>query len=278
MRVKLMAGLAALALSVPALAAPGAQENAAAAAAWARGQQMFAYDQAAWHASDAFQADIARESRDLAALVREEGLAGYDVEPEAGGALRATFYGRRQAEPHAVARYVVAAGKVAGGGFVRRGEESALSPLALRLIAARDLALAAMQQGDHPLCSADQPNTLVLPPDEDDVISAYVLTATTQAGVYPAGGHYRFDVGADGKLAGERRFMKSCFPVDYRKQGGKVAEGLFLTHLLDPQPTEIHAFVRLNIPAELYVATVGNGAIWKVGPDRVTYVSDVPRK
>jgi hypothetical protein len=96
MRVKLMAGLAALALSVPALAAPGAQENAAAAAAWARGQQMFAYDQAAWHASDAFQADIARESRDLAALVREEGLAGYVVEPEAGGALppRSTGAGR----------------------------------------------------------------------------------------------------------------------------------------------------------------------------------------
>ena len=270
----IVAALAAL-LAAPVHAKPTEAEFAAAKAAETRGNLMFDYDQAAWHATDAFMDEVSKSGRDLDRLAKEEGLAGYIVEPGETGALIATFFGRKGDALHAVARYTVKGSTVTGGGFVKAGDDPALSPLAQRMIAARDVAFDAGAQGDHGLCSRETPNTLALPPDENGVISAYILTATRTTGIYPAGGHFRFDVGPDGKLVGERRFMKGCFTVDYRQQDGKTPAGVFLTHLLDPQPTEIHVFVSRNIPIGLYVGTEANNAVWEVEKGHIKYVSDV---
>lgn len=265
--------------AMPAMAKPAEIELQSADAAQVRGRQMFAYDQAAWHGTDAFRADIARAGLDLQGLAAERGLAGYIVEPGEGGELLTTFYGDQGGSLQALARYRVVGGKVVGGGLLGLDADSGLSPLAVRMIGARQLALATMAVGDHGLCSPDRPNTLILPPDAAGVISAYVLTSNTQAGVYPAGGHYRFDIGADGKLAGERRFMNACFPLDFRpNRKGDRPDAIFLTHLLDPQPTEIHVFVSLNIPVALGVITVANKAVWMVSRGSVAHAGDAPAK
>ncbi|MDR2858569.1 MAG: hypothetical protein LBV50_12100 [Novosphingobium sp.] len=258
-------------------AAPTAQELAAVSEAEQRGAEMFAYDQAAWHATDRFQEDIGRRGTSIDAL-QAQGLGGYIVEPDAGGVLLTTFYGQRDGRRFAIARYTVNGSTVMAGGFVEADGDRGLSLLAGRMIDAREKAMAARREPNHGLCSQSPANSLVLPPRPDGTLSVYILTSTVTADVYPAGGHYRFDFDAGGKLVGERRFMNSCFDIDSRMKDGKRPAGVFVTHLLDPQPTEIHAFVSRNIPVKLSVATVGNNAIWDVSQGHIAYVRDIPRK
>lgn len=270
------AALGGLFVGAPAaLGAPTAEERAAAAEAEKRGGAMFAYDQAAWHATDKFQEDIRRRGLSPADL-QDRGARGYVVEPGENGRLQVTFYGERDGRRFAIARYETVDGRVRGGGFIEPDAAPDISLLAQRMIDARDQALVAMSRPDHSLCSQSPPNTLVLPPQGDGKMLVYVLTSATAANTYPAGGHYRFDFDADGKLRNERRFMQSCFDLDYRTSPQGRPEALFLTHLLDPQPTEIHAFVSRNVPVPLMVATVANGAIWGVANGRIQYVSDIP--
>lgn len=255
-------------------AAPGASEFSAAAEAEVRGSEMFAFDQAAWHATDRFQADILKRAGGLEALMRR-GFKGYIVEPGRDGRLLATFFAELNGVRFALARYTVAGTAVLDGGFVELDGQQSLSLLAERMIDARQKAIAAMQAPEHGLCSNTPPNSLVLPPDDDGVIRVYIMTSTTSPDVYPAGGHYRFDFDEDGKLVAERRFMKTCFPLAHGATDKGRPEIVFLTHVLDPQPTEIHAFISRNISIPLGVVTVANRHIWAVTNGSIQYVQDV---
>lgn len=237
---------------------------------------MFAYDQAAWHATDRFQEDIQRRASNIAAL-QALGFDGYIVEPGEGGALLTTFYGTREGRRFALARYVVAGSTVTSGGFIEADGDKGMSLLALRLIDAREKALAAMAGTAHELCTQSRPNTLALA-KKDGAISVYVLSSTTETHMYPAGGHYRFDFDANGKLTGERRFMNSCVNIDFTPKGGETPKAFVLTHLLDPQPTEIHAFVSRNVPIRLMIATTSNHALWDIVSGHIKYLQDVPEK
>lgn len=260
--------------ALPALAAPTAAESTAAAEAERRGLEMYVYDQAAWHATDRFQADIAKRPGGLDAIMRA-GFKGYIVEPGASGGSETTFYGEANGAHFAIARYVTSASQSISGGFVEADGDRSLSLLAGRMIDAREKAMAEMQKPDHGLCSTTPPNSLVLPPGNDGIVRVYIMTSTTDANVHPAGGHYRFDFDGDGRLIAERRFMKTCFPINYGPSSKGRPEIVVLTHLLDPQPTEIHAFVSRNIPVPLGVVTVSNKHIWAVTNGTVQYVQDV---
>ena len=234
---------------------------------------MFAYDQAAWRATDRFRADLAAARISNEALVAAN-LRGYIAEPGDGGGVLVTFYGQSADTRWAYARYLYGEGKVSGDGILAEGVDRALSPLALRIAAAREKAIAEMRKPEHGLCSNTPPNTLVVPVGNQGATAAYVLTSTNDAKSYPAGGHYRFDFDAAGNLTGERRFMKSCFPVDWREKDGIRPEILFVTHFLDPQPTEIHAFVSRNVPISLGVITISNKAIWSITGGQIRYEQD----
>jgi hypothetical protein len=272
----IVAALAASIVPVAANAAPTAAETAAASEAERRGAQMYAYDQAAWHGTDRFRADI--EAAGGQRAIEGRGLAGYIVEPF-GENLRMIFYGIKDGRTLAVARYTVSGSAVIEGGILSPGAGAEMTPPSLRMIAAREKAIEAMNAPDHGLCSQSPPNTVILPPGTDGVISAYVMTSTTDNGSYPAGGHYRFDFDPSGKLVSERRFMKTCFPLNFgaARKESKVA-AVFLTHLLDPQPTEVHAFVSRNIPVALMVGTVSNKAVWAVESGLIRYVQQMPER
>lgn len=256
-------------LGAPVFADPGKAELQAVEAAEALGGEMYAYDQAAWHATDSIQSDIKREGRSLDKLVAA-GLKGYVVEPAGEGLLLATFYAVNDGSTSGLARYWVAGSEVRRGGFLEQGDDPALSVLALQLVAIRTKAIDAAIAEDFRLCSESQPNTIVLPPRSDGTIPAYVLTSTVDAGIYPAGGHFRLDYDAQGSLVGKRPFMKTCFPLDYRKRPAFIA----LSHLLDPQPTEIHAFVSRNIPVSLVLITTQNNMIWEAKAGRIRFVEE----
>jgi hypothetical protein len=252
-------------------AAPSAQELAAAVESERRGLEMYAYDQAAWHGTDRFQADVAAAGG--SDFLRQRGYRGYIVEPVSGG-LQAVFYRERDGRLTAIARYSVSGSKVTGGGIVALGAEEKMTPLALRMVDALAKAREAMAKPDHGLCSNTPPNSVVLS-QPDGTLSAYILTSTHDANIYPAGGHYRFDFNAAGTLVAERKFMNSCFPINFKDvPRGKEPALLVLSHLLDPQPTEIHAFVSRNIPVALAVMTVSNDLIWAVGGGRVQFLRD----
>lgn len=260
--------------SIPVSAEPSQTERDAAKSAEVRGQDLYAYDQAAWHATDRLERDLRANGSSLS-RASNLGLRGYVVEPS-GGLLMTTFYAERGGVQSAFARYWVLGSNVQRGGIVQPDADSVLSVLALRMIAARQAALVALQAGDYELCSQAPPNTVVLPPDAADQVSVYVLSSQTENGVYPAGGHYRFDFNGHGKLINERRFMNSCFPIDWREKSGNKPEFLFVTHLLDPQPTEIHAFVSRYVPLPILVGAISSKELWSVSRGAINFERDLP--
>jgi len=204
------------------------------------------------------------------------GLQGYITEPGEGAAVTVTFFARQNDLNWAYARYSYLEGTVSGEGILSDSSDRSISPLATRMISARENALSEMQKPEHRLCTASPPNTITLPPDEHGMLSVYVMSSTTDTESYPAGGHYRFDFDETGRLIGERRFMNSCFPVDWREKKGAKPKMVFVTHLLDSQPTEVHSFVSRNIPIALIVGTVKNKAIWGIERGHISYIQDIP--
>lgn len=248
----------------------------AAKQAQARGALMYSYDQAAWHATDKFQEDLKLGQVSLDSNAAQ-GLEGYVVEPD-GDKLLVTFYRNTSEGLTAFARYRMSGSDVVSGGLVPADGDSVLSPLAQRMIAARRTAVAEMAKPGHGLCTRSNPNTLILAPDATHDLSVYVLSSTTAWDHYPAGGHYRFDFGDDGKLLRERAFMKSCIDLNTEPKDGKRPELVGVSHLLDNGPTEIHAFVSYYVNAPLMVITTQNGWLWGVTKGKVQSLGPVPEK
>lgn len=221
-----------------------------------RGRQMFLYDQAAWHATDRMLADFKNKP--------DKQMRGYVVLPGSKkGRLDTIFYGETGGKLAEFARYEVEGHEVVSGGVMKKGERPPLSPLAERMVAARTAASEEVDVRGYERCNAANLNTLVLPPDANDVISAYVLTAPVSNQSYPLGGHYRVDVGPDGKVLNSRRFLNSCFSLDFGASGDHGdSVGVFVTHLLDKHPTEIHVFSSYYVPLSLMVGTVDNELLW----------------
>ncbi len=266
--LKLFAAIAlAFAMATPALAAPTAEQLAAAKVAEAVGAEMYAYDQAAWHGTDKFLEDLKRTEADQSVL------HGYVVEPGGEGLLKATFFGERDGKYFAFASYWVRGDKVVRGGIIDPDGARDLSLLALRMIAVRQAALEHLAKGSYRFCSRGRPITLILPPRTDGSIPVYVMTAPVSNGSYPAGGHFRFDFDAANKLVGERPFMNSCLELQYTAPGGARPVAAFVTHLLDPQPTEVHVFVSRYIPIPLMVGTSSSGETWSVANGKVAPIS-----
>lgn len=116
-------------------------------------------------------------------------------------------------------------------------------------------------------CAPRPFNTVVLPPDRaDGPIPVYFLTPQTSTETIPFGGHYEIDVDASGKAGSIRRFTNSCLnmPTQPKAPPGAKPEALFVTHLLDPVPTEIHVFNSLALGMPVMVGIASTKTIWPV--------------
>lgn len=217
-------------------------------AAQQRGQRMYLYDQAAWHATD----ELAK-SVDLGA---PGPLRGYLVEPLDNGNLSTVFYAEDSEGYYEFARYEVAGSKVVGGAVLTRDEKTRLSPMLQAMAAAKTAAIDELIRQNWGFCSESPPNTLILPPDAAGVVSVYFLTSTTEDGVYPFGGHFRADIAPGGSVFGARKFTNSCLNMQLQTgPDGEVPLGLGISHLLDEEPTEIHYFQSYYVPAQVLVIT-----------------------
>lgn len=131
---------------------------------------------------------------------------------------------------------------------------------------ARQTALAAMTSP----CSKSY-NTIVLPLKigDTDAWRVYLLPGTTKQNVVLVGGYYRYDVSSDGNtITSQRAFTRSCLEL----VNDKRTAGLMATHLLDPQPTEVHVFASLLARKPFYVGTTGNRILWMIDGGKISTV------
>lgn len=216
-----------------------AEQIAANDAAAILGERMYRHDQAAWHGTDALTAKID--------LSRESALRGYLTEELDNGSIALVFYAEYDGGEYEFARFEVDGDEVVSGGILASPRDHPLSLEQLRQIAAKEAAVERAIEEKISLCAKPPINTLVLPPDENDQVSVYLMTAPQSSESYPLGGHYLFKVGSDNMVESFRPFMKTCLDVPTGGQAdaeGNTPVAYVVTHILDDQPTEIHHFVR----------------------------------
>ena len=211
-----------------------------------RAQNLYTYDQAAWHTTDALLAAVPEATLQT--------IRGWVVTPEGEG-YRVTYYSGDPGSPHrAVFSAVWNGGTKVADGKLRVDGDDQLSADEERLAAASDAVSSEgkMQCADRPF------NRVILPhAGTGGADLVYLLTPQTQTGSIPLGGHYRAEV-KDGRVVAERAFTNGCLdlPVD------KDAEALVVSHLLDPTPTEIHFFSVFAARKPIFVVTTKSERIW----------------
>ena len=57
-----------------------------------------------------------------------------------------------------------------------------------------------------------------------------------------------------------------------RPPNRKDVQGMMLTHLLDPTPTEIHVFLSRSYGRPFFIATTENELLWKVDGSHIELV------
>ncbi len=253
-----------LALSLPtAFAAPaaetGPQSPERLAAIHATGAMIYAYDRAAWVATDA-----------MLAAVRPEQLSavrGWVVTPD-GDDLLVTF----QSDTGEAAQQFFQAW-VRDGRVVRTqisAERQSLSQAEAMLARARDAAFEDADKRKLKTCTPARFNSVVLPPEAPGMpVRVYLLSAQVTEGSWPLGGHYLMLVDDTGKVRSSRGFMNSCLPLAKPKTAPATA-AFFVTHLLDQTPTEIHAFTAIASAVPIVVATPDK-KLWSVSRSGIVF-------
>ena len=256
MIVRVMAVLVALAM--PAMAVGAGPQISAAEQAQLRqsielGTLLYRYDQSAWHVTDA--------ALDAMPDAIKGGSRGYVTTPAPNG-LRTTFFGINGITFFPIYSAVWTGRTIAGEQRHAAGKAATLSADELRLIEARRIAL----DGTRPLamCSKARPNMIVVPDPADAALThVYVMTPQTGNGSFPMGGHHRIDV-RDGRVVSSRAFAKSCLEIGNQKiPAGAKPLGMFVGHLLDPVPTEIHVFTAFGSGLPMFVGVRG-GRLYSV--------------
>jgi hypothetical protein len=259
-------GAAPGALAKPPIPAVSEAEQQAIREASARGALLYAYDQAAWHGTDEMMAKLP-DARSK--------VGGWIVDGPAE-APELVFFDRDTAAPHAVFIADFRDGKRVSSRVAEQGEP-ALSPERRRLVAARTAATEVLKAKGFQRCSAQPMNTVVLPPAAPGgPIYVYLLTPQPDMNTIPFGGHYRVAVAPDGSAGEIRPFTNSCIAMPSSPPAGATAAGLFITHLLDPVPTEIHVFSSLVAHVPVMVGTK-DGRVWAVDGTRIAPVGKIAR-
>jgi hypothetical protein len=262
----LIAAFAAPATPAPAPAASAISDAEAAGIRWAeaRGAMIYAYDQAAWHGTD----DLAAKMPDYRDKVGGWIVDGPAESPEL------VFYDRDAAEPHALYIADFRNNALTSSRVLGPADDRSLSAARKAMIAARNAATAALEASDSRKCKPQPFNTVVLPPARPgEATLVYFLTPQTKNDAIPFGGHHLVEVSADGKAHPPRHFTNSCLELPLGKPKKGQPGMLFVTHLLDPVPTEIHVFSSLAAHVPVFVATVPNRHLWGVEGSHIVLVA-----
>ena len=226
-----------------------------------RGRALAAYDQAAWHATDAVQMANPRTAQGQHYLARLES-GRWTVAFGALNAAKSAFLIHYQA---------VAQGERPGEFEVKR-DDPPREDSGFYLIAARALELALADFG-----GVGRPyNTAVLPAEEGRLY-VYLYPAPVKAEVYPLGGDVRYLVSADGGKILEKRQLHKTIIESGPAKGKKVAAG-FHTHVLSevPEDTDVLHVLEQNPPVPEMVRTAH--FVYEIGVDGAIRVKKEKKK
>lgn len=250
-----------LALFAPPAAAQTPEERERLDWVQQRGRLLFEIDRAAWVTTDDARERLPRDSMGK--------VRGWTVERDGGGFVVTYFMFGEEDVRLALYRARVENRRVVSRETFRPDAGPELTPMQRRIADARNL----VPRMDAQVC-AENPNVAVIPPDSLNApMDVYVLTPQTRAGTYPFGGHSRGTFSAAGELLSKRAFMRTCFNTTVPPREQRPAM-MFITHLLDPIPTEIHVFMAIWMG--LPVAVGAGGRIWAVDGNAIEFVSDIP--
>lgn len=234
-----------------------------------RGRTMYVYDRAAWVTSDDLLARLPQDRRTQ--------VGGWIVTPHASG-VQVDYFGKDTAADRVIYSADVTGSSISNATVYPANAEPPLSTLALRMVKALRTAQSEVERhSEWRPCGSAPFNTIVLPPQQDGTIPVYFLTPQTEKGRFPFGGHFEVDIAADGGVASSRAFTRSCISLgEPQRNDGAAPVGVFITHLLDPHPTEIHVFEQHYVGVPVYVGTVNPQTVWKVTDDEVEKVTSIP--
>jgi hypothetical protein len=244
--------------TAPGTASPTPPSPAMIAAAEQRGALLWRLDRAAWVTTDAFLPVW----RDQPGVM----LRGWVVE-ETGTERLVTYYGTTNGATVALARFGERNGRVTSRNPRVSGAAAQLTPAQARLVEVRERAIAYVgspggRQNRITSCANRAMNSVVIPTaNADGSHDVYLLTPQVENHIYPMGGHHRLRVPA--------AFTTSCLQIQSGVPGRPDVrpEALTVSHILDPQPTEIHVFAALSLGVPVIVGI--DGRIFTVERDRI---------
>ena len=218
----------------------------------ARGQALFEYDQAAWHATDAVR-KTNPSTQFLGRYIARKSDSGW----------RVAFGRLNDARDKFVVAYEATQGATLAEFSVKK-LDAPMEDTSFYLAAARaiDTALHDFQGPKH------QYNVAVLPAPPD-LLYVYVVPAQTEDGVYPLGGDARYIVSADGnKIVEKRQLHKSIIESRGELPKGAKPAGSFHTHVLSdvPEDTDVFFVLTRKPPMPEFVSTM-NKKLYEISPD-----------
>jgi hypothetical protein len=219
--------------------AAGAQQSPATpdqlAAITQRGRNLYAYDQAAWHGTDAAHALLGSDSAGLQNYVARRTPSGWEVDFGALDSVGTSFLIRAQAQI------------TDGRHFTAKIFAPPRSETGFLVAAAHAIATA---KGAFVPVEGYAYNVAVLPND-DGTLYVYLYPAQAKLNVYPVGGDTRYAISADGTQILETHrmhkgviFARTASPVG--PNGGRLVANVFKEVLADvPQDTDVfHVLAR----------------------------------
>ena len=197
----------------------------------ARGRQLIAITRAGIVATQDMLARVADPERGR--------IDGWLAEAE-GGSMTVTFYDNTDDGPKAVYRVTIQAGRVTSRDTFLLVARPPLSARLTRLAAART----AVEALNHSACSPQGFNFLVVPPDTGGgPILVYEVTAPSQRGRFPMGGHFRTSV-TDRQPGEGHAFATGCADIIVTDPpAGQLPPAIPIATPPDPWPTEIHVLI-----------------------------------
>jgi len=200
------------------------------------------------------------------------GISGWFAEAEGNG-VSVTFYADADTGPVIVFRVMINGGRIVGRDNYVAGTRPPLNPLQARMAAAR----AATARLDHTPCGGDVFNVFVVPPlTPDGVIDVYQISPQTRPGYYPLGGHFRTSIAPDGSVAATRAYTNACLDTAVAPPAPDTRPApITFTHLLDPLPQDIHAFLAAWTGHPLIVVAGDPQRLFAVTPEGI---AEIPRE
>jgi hypothetical protein len=214
-----------------------------------RGRLLYAYDQAAWHSTDAVQALSPAKGRIERYVARRSG-SGWIV-----------AYGKlNQARDRFLIAYEAIQGKSPKEfnvtTFDKPKEDSGFF-----LFAARAIEAALDDFGP-----VNRPYNVAVLPDSENRMFVYLVPAQTVAGVFPLGGDVRYSFSGDGlKLIEKRRLHKSI--IEFSAPEGSSPSAGYHTAVLDDVPEDTDVFHVLAREPKIAEFVVTNKYVYRIAED-----------